>query len=211
MHFFGNVISKNNSNQSSNNKSADDSGSEILEAKNGVENVGTAVFRQDRLVGTLTHLETVAHLIITGGVKSCNISMPDPEDKDNLIDLYFDFTSKPKIDVSIVNGSPYIKIDSSFYAKMYSMDENTSYLNPNAIESISNICNKYLEDVLLSYLYKTSVEFKSDINGIGKYALSCFKTNEEFCNYNWRDNYMNSTFKVTINSTIDSGLLLNKT
>ena len=27
---------------------------------------------------------------------------------------------------------------------MYSMDENTSYLNPNAIESISNICNKYL-------------------------------------------------------------------
>ena len=64
LHFFGNVISKNNSNQSSNNKSADDSGSEILEAKNGVENVGTAVFRQDRLVGTLTHLETVAHLII---------------------------------------------------------------------------------------------------------------------------------------------------
>ena len=109
MHFYGNVISKADSNQSSNNKSSDDSGSEILEAKNGVENVGTAVFRQDKLVGTLTPLETVAHLIVTGKVKSCNISMPDPENKENLIDLYFDFTTSPKINVSLLNGTPYIK------------------------------------------------------------------------------------------------------
>ena len=110
LHFYGNVISKADSNQSSNNKSSDDSGSEILEAKNGVENVGTAVFRQDKLVGTLTPLETVAHLIVTGKVKSCNISMPDPENKENLIDLYFDFTTSPKINVSLLNGTPYIKI-----------------------------------------------------------------------------------------------------
>ena len=71
--------------------------------------------------------------------------------------------------------------------------------------------NKYLEDVLLSYLYKTSVEFKSDINGIGKYALSEFFTNNEFTNYNWVNNYTNSTFKVTVNTTVSSGFLLNKT
>ena len=70
LHFYGNVISKADSNQSSNNKSSDDSGSEILEAKNGVENVGTAVFRQDKLVGTLTPLETVAHLIVTGRLRA---------------------------------------------------------------------------------------------------------------------------------------------
>ena len=39
LHFYGNVISKADSNQSSNNKSSDDSGSEILEAKNGVESI----------------------------------------------------------------------------------------------------------------------------------------------------------------------------
>lgn len=33
-----------------------------------------------------------------------------------------------------------------------------------------------MENVLLKYLYKTSVEFRSDINGIGKYALSNFQT-----------------------------------
>lgn len=57
--------------------------------------------------------------------------MPDPEDKDNLIDLYFDFTSKPKIDVSIVNGSPYIKIK----------------IKANAtISSIKQLSNKNTED-----------------------------------------------------------------
>ena len=68
-----------------------------------------------------------------------------------------------------------------------------------------------MENILLKYLYKTSVEFRSDINGIGKYALSNFQTNTDFKNFNWIDNYMNSTFKVDVNTTVDSGFLLNKT
>lgn len=99
----------------------------------------------------------------------------------------------------------------SFNAKIYSMDENDSYLSSNVLNSISNSCNNYLENVLLDYLYKTSIDFKSDINGIGKYALSSFYTNTEFKNYNWVDNYVNSTFKVNINTTVNSGFLLNKT
>ena len=57
------------------------------------------------------------------------------------------------------------------------MNENSDYLKPSTLSAISNSCNKYLENVISDYLYKTSLEFKSDINGLGKYALSCFKTN----------------------------------
>ena len=208
MHFFGNVISKNNSNQSSNNKSADDSGSEILEAKNGVENVGTAVFRQDRLVGTLTHLETVAHLIITGGLKSCNISMPDPEDKDNLIDLYFDFTSKPKIDVSIVNGSPYIKIKIKANATISSIKQLSNKNTEDQIKLTQKYANNYLERLLLHYLYKTSKELKSDCSSLGNYALKNFKTMQELEKYNWLQHYQDSFFKIDSEVVVDSGFLL---
>lgn len=208
LHFFGNVISKNNSNQSSNNKSADDSGSEILEAKNGVENVGTAVFRQDRLVGTLTHLETVAHLIITCGVKSCNISMPDPEDKDNLIDLYFDFTSKPKIDVSIVNGSPYIKIKIKANATISSIKQLSNKNTEDQIKLTQKYANNYLERLLLHYLYKTSKELKSDCSAFGNYALKNFKTMQELENYNWLQHYQDSFFKVESDVLVDYGFLL---
>ena len=91
------------------------------------------------------------------------------------------------------------------------MDEKASYLNPDVLNSISNACNKYLENELSSYLYKTSIDFKSDINGIGRYALSNFYTNSEFKNYDWVDSYVNSTFSVNVNTNVDSGFLLNKT
>lgn len=208
MHFFGNVISKSDSNQSSNNKSADDSSSEILEAKNGVENVGTAVFRQDKLVGTLTPLETLAHLITTGKVKSCNISVPDPEDEENLIDLYFDFTTKPKINISLVNGTPYIKIKVKANATISSIKQLSNSNNENQVKLIQKYANNYLEKLLLHYLYKTSKELKSDCSAFGNYALKNFKTMQELENYNWLQHYQDSFFKVESDVVVDSGFLL---
>lgn len=208
MHFYGNVISKADSNQSSNNKSSDDSGSKILEAKNGVENVGTAVFRQDKLVGTLTPLETVAHLIVTGKVKSCNISMPDPENKENLIDLYFDFTTSPKINVSLLNGTPYIKIKVKANATISSIKQLSSTNTKQQIKLTQEYANNYLEKLLLHYLYKTSKELKSDCSAFGNYALKNFKTMQELENYNWLQHYQDSFFKVEPEVVVDSGFLL---
>lgn len=202
------MISKTDSTMSSNIKSSDDSGSKILEAKNGVENVGTAVFRQDKLVGTLTPLETVAHLIITGKIKSCNISMPDPEDKENLIDLYFDFTTKPKIDVYIVNGTPYIKIKIKANATISSIKQLSNTNNENQIKLTEEYANNYLEKLLLHYLYKTSKELKSDCSAFGNYALKNFKTMQELENYNWLQHYQDSFFKVESDVLVDSGFLL---
>ena len=202
------MISKTDSTMSSNIKSSDDSGSKILEAKNGVENVGTAVFRQDKLVGTLTPLETVAHLIITGKVKSCNISMPDPEDKENLIDLYFDFTTKPKIDVYIVNGTPYIKIKIKANATISSIKQLSNTNNENQIKLTEEYANNYLEKLLLHYLYKTSKELKSDCSAFGNYALKNFKTMQELENYNWLQHYQDSFFKVESDVLVDPGFLL---
>lgn len=187
------------------------SGSSPISGTRPAENIGMAVFKDDKLIGELNSMETVCFHILRNNINSFLVSIPNPNDKNSNLDILLIPKKDTKIKVEIINNAPYVKIDSSFSAKIYSMNENSDYLEPSTLSAISNSCNKYLENVISDYLYKTALEFKSDINGIGKYALSCFKTNEEFCNYNWRDNYMNSTFKVTINSTIDSGLLLNKT
>ena len=90
------------------------------------------------------------------------------------------------------------------------MNKGAQYLNPDVLNSISNSCNSYLEKQFSNYLYKTSTVFESDINGIGSYALSKFTTTE-FDNYNWLNNYKNSTFEVKINTVMDSGFLLTQT
>ena len=187
------------------------SGSSPISGLRSSENIGMATFKNDKLIGELNAIETVCFHILKNNINSFIVSIPNPDDNNSKIDLLLTPKGDSKIKVSIINGSPYIKIDSSFNAKIYSMDEKASYLNPDVLNSISNACNKYLENELSSYLYKTSIDFKSDINGIGRYALSNFYTNSEFKNYDWVDSYVNSTFSVNVNTNVDSGFLLNKT
>ena len=67
------------------------------------------------------------------------------------------------------------------------------------------------ESVLNDYLYKTSKDFKSDINGLGKYALGNFFTTQDFDNYNWSNNYQNAFFEVEVDSSVKSGMLITET
>lgn len=187
------------------------SGSSPISGMRSAESIGIVAFKHDKLVGELNAIETICFHILKNNINSFIITVPSPKDNTLKIDLLVTPKGTCKTKVNIVNGSPYVKINGSFNAKIYSMDEKDNYLEPGILTTLSNTCNTYLENILLNYLYKTSVEFKSDISGIGKYALSNFYTTDEFKDYNWVDNYMNSTFKVTIDTTIDSGFLLNKT
>ncbi len=187
------------------------SGSSPISGMRSAESIGIVAFKHDKLVGELDAIETICFHILKNNINSFIITVPSPKDNTFKIDLLVTPKGTCKTKVDIVNGSPYVKINGSFNAKIYSMDEDKNYLDCDFLDSLSNTCNIYLENVLLNYLYKTSLEFKSDISGIGKYALSNFSTTSEFKDFNWSNNYMNSTFNVNINTTIDSGFLLNKT
>ena len=175
------------------------------------QNIGLAVFKDDKLAGELNAIETICFLNIRKEVDSFLVSIPDPQDLDSKIDIYLTPNSTHNIDVNFVNGSPYIKIKLEFSGKIYSMSKGSKYLDTNVLDSISDSCNSYLESQFSSYLYKTSTVFESDINGLGSYALSKFITTTQFNDYNWLDNYKNSTFDVDINTIIDSGFLLTQT
>lgn len=187
------------------------SGESPISGTRSAENIGTAVFKHDKLVGELNAIETVCFHILNNDIDSFLVSVPDSTKQNSNIDIYLTPKSKTKIEVDIVNGSPYIKIDSSFSAKIYSMNENSNYLDSSTLWSISNSCNKYLKSAISEYLYKTSLEFKSDVSGLGKYVISKFATNQDLENYNWTNNYVNSTFDITIDTNIDSGFLLTQT
>lgn len=187
------------------------SGSSPISGMRSAESIGIVAFKHDKLAGELDAIETICFHILKNNINSFIITVPSPKDNTLKIDLLVTPKGACKTKVDIVNGSPYVKINGSFNAKIYSMDEDENYLDSDFLDSLSNTCNIYLENVLLNYLYKTSLEFKSDISGIGKYALSNFSTTSEFKDFNWSNNYKTSTFNVNINTTIDSGFLLNKT
>lgn len=170
--------------------------------------MGLAVFQNDKLIGELNARETLCHLMIRDEFESCNISIPNPEDKNASIDLFAYNQSKPKISVKIVNGSPLISIDIKLEAKILSVDDNSNYMTETTLTEISTSANQYIKKILCEYLYRTTNEFNSDIDGFGKYALPLFTTTQEFDNYNWLQNYQNSFFDVKVETNVQSAFLL---
>ncbi len=210
MQFYGNPVSSKSSGNSEN-KEDSSSKENNLQADNGIENIGLAVFKGDKLVGKLTKTETLSNLIITNKLKSCRLSIPDPEDESKAIDSYLTLDTKPQIKASIVNGTPYVKLKVKMNARISSINEIASYIPQEKIDKIEESASHYLRIHLLNYLYKTSKDFKSDISGTGKYAISNFKTRSEYENYNWLDNFQNAFFDVETEVKVKSSFLITGT
>lgn len=212
MLFCGKPISSKSSEgsgSSSNSGSSSQDGPQPVD--NGIENIGLAVFKNDKFVNTLSPTETLCNLIITNKLKSCRLSIPDPEDENKAIDMYLTAETKPKIDVSIVNGTPYAQVKVKMSGRIASINQISEDITDERIKKIEESASHYLKTHLLNYLYKTSQEYNSDISGIGKYAINEFKTCTEFENYNWLDNFENSFFNVDADVIVRSNFLLTGT
>lgn len=182
-----------------------------ITGENGAENIGVAVFKGSQLVGELNALETIAFLNIKNDLDRFLISVPDPQNDNNYLDIYLTPTRSTNIQIDTSNQTPYIKIKCEFSGRIYSMSENSKYLSPEVLDSISNSCNSYLESIFSDYLYKTAKDFNSDINGLGKCALKNFFTTAQYDDYNWQENYKNSFFDVKVNTSVKSGMLITET
>lgn len=177
---------------------------------NGIENMGLAVFSGDKLVGELDGSQTLSHLLVTNNLKSAVISIPNPYSQSSVISIYITQTKKTKTSLKFLNNYPYITCNISITGNILSLEEGLDYSNEDVIKTIEEYTNSYLEQNILSYLYKTSKEYKTDIAGLGKYELKNHLTWKDWANSNWASNYQNSFFTVTVNSTIQSGQLFTK-
>lgn len=210
---LGNVVD--NGTEESSGGGSDSQESEKMSAKNGIENMGIAVFKSDKLVGTLSAEETLAHLLLTNQLKSCNISIPDPDDESKKIDLFLTSNHTAKIQVSIVNGNPFAKSHLTVNAKISSIDSLSKDTTPEASEQrlkkIEESAEYYLKTLLSNYCYKTAKEFHSDIAGFGRHAIGNFKTSDAFDEYDWLNHYQDTFFETDAKVTIKSGFLLTGT
>ena len=206
-----NDSSNSNSNASSNNAEAI-SNATTLTGKRLTENIGVAVFKDDKLVGELNAIETLSFLLLKNSVDSFEVSIPNPntQEEEN-IDIYLYHDVDTKINLDITNGAPHAKIDINLTGKISSVSNNSDYDDNNQLSTISNSVNNYLESIISSYLYRTSREFNSDINNIGRHGRSQFLTLNDYENFDWLENYKNCTFEVNVDTNVKSGFLITET
>jgi len=173
-----------------------------------VQNMGVAIFKKDYLIGELNGLESIYCLIASGKLQSCIITVPSPFDNQTSIDFYVTLQKKTKNNVQIVNGSPYI--DSKIYlsANILSMGEGSDYSNDENVKLLEEYSNNYLKKEILTFLYKTAKDFKSDIIGFGEDVINDYLFYEDWESSNWLENYKNSTFNVNVELKIKHPYML---
>lgn len=177
----------------------------------GIENTGLAVFVEDKLVGELNNIETICHLLASNNLKYCNITIPNPLNVSDTIDLRLSTNSPVKKKINIVNENPFIELEFDISCQLISMSENVNYFSEENLRKIQDAVNVYMKQNMTDYLYKTSKEFKSDIVGFGRTAIRQFLTWDDWKEYKWLEKYKNSFFDVNINSELKSGQLLIET
>ena len=181
-----------------------------IQSKTGIENMGIAVFKGDKLVGELSGMESLCHLILVDDFKTATISIPDPYEADSIINLFIHAKKHPKIHVNLLNGTPYIECSLSLSADILSLDANSNYSTPQALDLISNSANSYLEKSISSYLYKMSKEYHSDIDNFGKFVIKNYSCWNDWVESDWLANFENAFFSIHVDTNVSNGQLYTK-
>ena len=190
-----------------------------IQDKDVIDNLGIAVFKGDVLVGELTGLDSLCHVLVTNKLKECTLSIPSPFEENKFIDfslynkkcpdltVYLDDKNIPHISVEIfVEGNGLSLDDTLYYFSEDSLDvSKESNISKDPLKVLNTSIDSYLEEQIESYLLKTSKEYSSDICSFGKYLVSNYLTLDEWYNSNWLDNYKNSVFSVKVHTNIKSG------
>ena len=185
-------------------------GKSSIQGKNNIENFGTAVFKDDKLVGELNNIETLCHLIVTNHLENATITIPNPLDHNSDLSVYIHLNKATENNVKLVNNYPYIESEIHVTGNVLSFTKSLDLIDKETLDILNSSISTYLEENISSYLYKTSKEFNSDIAGFGKYLLPKYLTWQDWIDSDWNTNYENAFFDVSVSTNIQSGYLYNK-
>lgn len=163
-----------------------------IEKQNASEVLGTAVFKGDKMIGTLSGIESEMLNILLGRFTNGYSTLYVPETPQTPVTIRIEQESKPKINLKLENGKPKINIKIKLLGNFMSVP--TDYIIENNLEEFEKNTSEYIEEFALALLEKTKTKFNSDIIGFGKNAKKKFLTNKEFEEFDWNEAYTDSEF-----------------
>lgn len=186
-------------------------GSSSISGKRGTENIGIAVFKDDKLCGELSAVETICHLLIVNNIDSCIISVDSPVAENEKVELRLTPSKKSKVKVNIENDTPNINIDLNLSADIITLQNNEDYESSEILKKISDSAQKYMKNQVNDYLNKVCKEYGVDIDKFYAKALCHFATIPEWKNFNWEEKIKNAKFDINVNVNVISSVLITET
>lgn len=186
-------------------------GTSSVQGKRGTENLGLAVFDNDKMCGTLTATESICHLLLINSLKSCVVLIDNPLSPDRQSSISLIPEKSSNVNVSIENDIPIISVELCLSANILSLESNVDYSSQEVLDSYSSAAKEYLENEFNNYFNKMSKEYSIDIDHFSTRALSHFLTIQDWENFNWNEKFKDAKFNVSVNINSISPMLLTRT
>ena len=188
-------------------------GSSSIQGKRGTENIGIAVFDNDKLCGKLTATEAICHLLIQNDLDSFIASIDNPYNANakDKIELNIIPNKNSKFTVNIEDDNPNIYLDIDVQASILTLEKDIEYEQTSTLEKFSDVTKEYLENQFNNYFNKVSKEYGTDIDCFSYKALSHFATKKDWENYNWNEKFKSAQFHTNVKVNVVSSQMITKT
>jgi spore germination protein KC len=173
------------------------------------EALGTAIFRQDKMVGTLTNEETRMLAILKGKFPGNFIVLQDPLEPRDSVSIRLRLMDKPDIAVRFTNGQAFITVKVSLEGEISSIPSGINYeyqYQQRLEDQISGAIKQNIEQMV-----KKTQELGSDVAGFGYYARSNFASYYDFMAMEWDEVYPQAVLEVSVVTEIRRNGLMQQT
>lgn len=160
---------------------------------------GTAVFKQESVVGWLSGNETKNYLLLIDKLKGGVYTIEIAYDKDKFPVAFEIINSDTKIQPKIENGKIYIDISSKINVNINEYSSQIDLFNKEGLIIMQEQCEQKISRDVKALLQKVQHDYKCDIFGFGKYVKIKFPSLFKSLDDTW-DNVFSS---LEINFTLD--------
>lgn len=169
---------------------------------NKVEFMGSAVFKKDRMVGTINGDETIVLMMLRGEFRRGFISLRDPRQPDMVIPLDVTLGRLPLVKVRLVDGRPEIQVTLQIEADILGVQSGINYADPELIPELEQAFSQKIEDLVRKLIARSQNEFDADIFGFGNKAARLFWTWDEWERFDWPSKFRTAEIKVAVKTRI---------
>lgn len=154
-------------------------------AGNPVEWMGAAVFRKDKMVGTLDGQEQMLLRMMRGSVRRMRVNYPDPGDPTHYLSLYLQKERAPRYHIRL--GTPMmVHIDvpldaellASPFARDYTLTGNRKWLEQHLNQALARDMERVFRKLVNDY--------QVDAIPVSTHARGLFATHDQFARYPWQ-------------------------
>lgn len=174
-------------------------------ARRGVKKLdlaGVAVFKKDKMVGSLDSNEFAYYQMIIGEFTGRIMSIQDKNSPGDAIVLNLKNSRPPSIKATMNNDKPTIDILIKLEGNIEAIQSGFNYEQIGTIEDLNREIENHVLEGMQKTIKKTQEELQSDIFGFGRQIAGHFTTIQEWENYNWPDRYPEAAVNVKVDVNI---------